>query len=74
MVIATGARWTRLLYSPLEIPVGDAATGPTSIRPMISRRASQLEDPVVVFDFDNYYMGSAVAEYLAQSRRTTSPT
>jgi dimethylamine/trimethylamine dehydrogenase len=25
-----------------------------------------LEDPVVVFDFDNYYMGSAIAEYVAK--------
>ena len=26
-----------------------------------------LEGPVVVFDYDNYYMGSVIAEYLTQS-------
>jgi dimethylamine/trimethylamine dehydrogenase len=31
-----------------------------------------LEDPVVVFDFDNYYMGSALAEHLARSGHNVS--
>jgi dimethylamine/trimethylamine dehydrogenase len=28
---------------------------------------AQLEGPVAVFDFDNYYMGSALAEHLAKA-------
>jgi dimethylamine/trimethylamine dehydrogenase len=65
VVIATGSRWAPLLYSPLEIPTGtlDAANVYT---PDDIARGVQLEDPVVVFDFDNYYMGGALAEYVAK--------
>jgi dimethylamine/trimethylamine dehydrogenase len=65
VVIATGAHWSRMLYSPLEIPVG-TLEGPNVHTPDDVAAGVHLEDPVVVFDFDNYYMGSAVAEYVAK--------
>jgi dimethylamine/trimethylamine dehydrogenase len=65
VVIATGAHWSRMLYSPLEIPVG-TLEGPNVHTPDDIAAGVHLEDPVVVFDFDNYYMGSAVAEYVAK--------
>jgi dimethylamine/trimethylamine dehydrogenase len=71
VVIATGAHWTRSLYSTLELPVGEL-TGPGVYTPDDIAAGVVPEGPVVVFDFDNYYMGSAVAEQLA--RRTDSVT
>jgi dimethylamine/trimethylamine dehydrogenase len=66
VVVATGARWTRSLYSTLEIPVGELA-GPDVYTPDDIAAGATLEGPVVVFDFDNYYMGSLVAERLART-------
>lgn len=66
VVIATGARWTRMLYSTLELPVGDLEA-PNVYTPDDVAAGTRIEGPVVVFDFDNYYMGSALAEQLAQS-------
>src|SRR5579862_4703040 len=71
VVIATGARWARLLYSPLEIPVG-ALEGPGVFTPDDIASGKKLEDPVVVFDFDNYYMGSVLAEHLAKGGHRVS--
>ena len=64
VVIATGARWARLLYSPLEIPAGTLA-GPGVYTPDDIAAGTALTGPVVVYDFDNYYMGSVLAEHLA---------
>jgi dimethylamine/trimethylamine dehydrogenase len=66
VVIATGARWTRSLYSTLELPVGELA-GPDVYTPDDIAAGVALEGPIVVFDFDNYYMGSVVAEHLART-------
>jgi dimethylamine/trimethylamine dehydrogenase len=66
VVVATGARWTRSLYSTLEIPVGELA-GPDVYTPDDIAAGAKLEGPIVVFDFDNYYMGSLVAELLART-------
>ena len=65
VVIATGARWARLLYSPLEIPVGELAR-PGVLTPDDIAAGARLRSPVVVYDFDNYYMGSVLAEHLAK--------
>ena len=66
VVVATGARWMPLLYSPLEVPSGtlDSANVYT---PDDVAAGVRLEGPVVVFDFDSYYMGSALAEHLAKT-------
>jgi dimethylamine/trimethylamine dehydrogenase len=66
VVIATGARWARLLYSALEIPVGELA-GSGVFTPDDIAAGASITSPVVVYDFDNYYMGSALAEHLAKS-------
>jgi dimethylamine/trimethylamine dehydrogenase len=65
VVIATGARWARLLYSPLEIPMGEIR-GPAVFTPDDIAAGAKVASPVVLYDFDNYYMGSALAEHLAR--------
>jgi dimethylamine/trimethylamine dehydrogenase len=66
VVIATGSRWDKDLYSPLEVPSGylqqDRVLTPSDLA-----EGALPEPPVLVFDFDNYYMGGAVAEHLAKS-------
>lgn len=64
VVIATGSRWARLLYSPLELPVG-RLEGPNIYTPDDVADGAKIEGPVVIYDFDNYYMGSVLAEHLA---------
>ena len=71
VVIATGSRWARLLYSPLEIPVG-TLEGPGVFTPDDIAAGAQLEAPIVVYDFDNYYMGSVLAEHLARGGQRVS--
>jgi len=66
VVIATGARWSRMLYSPLELPVGELEQAHVYTPDDVAAGA-YLDGPVVVFDFDNYYMGSAIAEHLTQA-------
>ncbi|MGO9802923.1 MAG: FAD-dependent oxidoreductase [Steroidobacteraceae bacterium] len=65
VVIATGARWAKLLYSPLEIPAGSLAA-PGVLTPDDLAAGAQVTDPVVVYDFDNYYLGGVLAEHLAR--------
>lgn len=64
VVVATGARWLPHLCESNELPAG----------PLIAQRVYTPDDlaagvvpegPVAVFDYDNYYLGSAVAESLA---------
>jgi len=64
VVIATGARWTRMLYSTLEFPVGEL-NGPGVYTPDDLAAGIVPQGPVVVFDFDNYYLGGAIALQLA---------
>ena len=64
LVIATGSRWTRFLYSSLEIPVG-RLEGPAVFTPDDLADGRLPQGPVLVYDFDNYYMGGLVAEHLA---------
>jgi len=65
VAIATGARWTRHLYSRMEIPVGtlerEGVYTPDDIAAGIIPRG-----PVLVFDYDNYYLGGVLAEHLAE--------
>ena len=65
VVVATGARWTKMLYSTIEFPTEefDAARVYT---PDDIAAGILPEGPVAVFDFDNYYLGGAVAQQLAQ--------
>jgi dimethylamine/trimethylamine dehydrogenase len=66
VVIATGARWTRMLYSTLELPV-QYLEGTNVFTPDDVAAGVRIEGPIVVFDFDNYYMGGVIALHLAKS-------
>jgi dimethylamine/trimethylamine dehydrogenase len=61
VVVATGARWTRALCQPNELPGADCAG---ALTPDDIAAGAEVEGPVVVFDFDNYSMGTGVAELL----------
>ena len=65
VVVATGARWTKMLFSTLEFPVGELDV-PGVYTPDDLASGALPPGPVVVFDFDNYYLGGAVAERLAK--------
>lgn len=64
-VIATGARWTREILSQGAYPIsgleGDAVFTPDHVL-----AGAEPEGPVVIYDFDHYYMGSCLAELLRQ--------
>jgi dimethylamine/trimethylamine dehydrogenase len=62
--VASGARWTRMLYTAMEVP-GWELEGPGVFTPEDVAAGRELRTPIVVFDFDSYYMGGALAEYLA---------
>jgi dimethylamine/trimethylamine dehydrogenase len=64
VVIATGARWTRMLYGTIEFPI-DELTGANVYTPDDLAAGTLPAGPVVVFDFDNYYLAGAIAEGLA---------
>ena len=64
-VIATGARWTREILSTNAYPIagieGDAVFTPDDIL-----AGAEPEGPIVIYDFDHYYMGSCLAELLVK--------
>jgi dimethylamine/trimethylamine dehydrogenase len=64
VLLATGSRWTRHLYSSLEIPVG-RLDGNAVYTPDDLAAGVVPEGPVLVYDFDNFYMGGVLAEHLA---------
>ena len=71
IVVATGADWDSALCGPNEIPAG-RVDGPGVFTPSDLAAGRMPEGPVVVHDFDNYYMGSAVAEMLADKGLTVT--
>ena len=71
VAIATGARWTRSLYSSLEIPVGELNM-PNVFTPDDLAAGTIPAGPVLVYDFDNYYLGGVIAEHLAAQGIATS--
>ena len=64
VVIATGARWLPHLCGTNELPSGPL-TAPRVYTPDDLAAGVVPEGPVAVFDYDNYYLGSAIAEQLA---------
>ena len=64
IAVATGARWTTHLYSSLEIPVG-SLSGERVFTPEDVFAGRVIGERVLVFDFDNYYLGGVLAEHLA---------
>src|SRR5580692_1284104 len=63
-VVATGARWTRMLYSTMELPLGQL-DHPEAFTPDDIAAGRLPEGPTLIFDFDNYYMGGVLTEHLA---------
>ncbi|MBI1220026.1 MAG: FAD-binding protein [Rhodobacteraceae bacterium] len=64
VVVATGAHWQPVLCNPNELP-GARLDAPRVYTPDDLAAGVTVEGPVAVFDYDNYYMGSAVAEALS---------
>ncbi|MBI1417872.1 MAG: NAD(P)-binding protein [Limimaricola sp.] len=64
VVIATGALWLPNLCGANELPTGPL-DAPRVYTPDDLAAGVVPEGPVAVFDFDNYYLGSAVAESIA---------
>ncbi|MBS0573374.1 MAG: FAD-dependent oxidoreductase [Proteobacteria bacterium] len=64
VVIATGAEWLPVLCGANELPAGQTGA-PRVHTPDDIAAGAVIAGPVAVFDYDNNYMGSAVAESLA---------
>ena len=62
-VIATGARWTREILSASGYPA-DEIEGDAVFTPDDLLSGAEPEGPLVIYDFDHYYMGSCLAELL----------
>ena len=64
-VIATGARWTREILDGTGHPV-DAFQEQTILTPDDILAGAEVQGPVVIFDFDHYYMGGCLAQVLRE--------
>ena len=64
-VIATGAQWTREILGTNAYPMGEIE-GDAVFTPDDILAGAKPEGPVVIYDFDHYYMGSCLAELLRQ--------
>ena len=62
-VIATGAQWTREMLSTSRYLEGEI-DGDSVFTPDDILSGAEPEGPVVIYDFDHYYMGSCLAEML----------
>ena len=64
-VIATGARWTKEILSS-EGQLTDGFDGAAIYTPDDIFAGAELHGPIVVYDFDHYYMGGCLAELLSK--------
>jgi dimethylamine/trimethylamine dehydrogenase len=64
-VIATGAQWTREILGANRYPDGEIE-GDAVFTPDDILAGAEPEGPVVIYDFDHYYMGGCLAELLRQ--------
>ena len=64
-VIATGASWTRKLLGTRGFPT-EGLEGEAVYTPDDVFNGAELASPVVIYDFDHYYMGSCLAERLVR--------
>ncbi|MFZ2507812.1 MAG: FAD-dependent oxidoreductase [Steroidobacteraceae bacterium] len=62
-IVATGARWTREILSAESYPI-DGFDGESIYTPDQILAGTNPEAPVVIYDFDHYYMGGCLAELL----------
>ncbi len=65
VVIATGSDWLARAYDPRMEAPGAPIEGPSVFTPEDVFAGVPIAGPVAVFDYDNYYMGSCIAEALA---------
>ena len=65
VVVATGARWTTAICDVRSVPV-PATFGGRVLTPDDIMGGVEVVSPVVLFDFDQYYMGGCLSELLAQ--------
>ena len=65
VVVATGARWTTALADVRSVPV-PATFGGRVLTPDDIMAGAEVVSPVVLFDFDQYYMGGCLSELLAE--------
>jgi len=67
VVVATGARWLPDLCGANELPIAPLPEGTPRVYTPDDLATGLVPDgPVAVFDFDNYYLGTAIAEDLAE--------
>ena len=65
VVLATGARWTPQWYDHLTgLPMDPPEAGAACHTPDDLLDGAALDGPVLVYDFDSYYMGGCLAELL----------
>jgi len=64
-VIATGAKWTREILNTSGRPGGELQ-GDTVYTPDDILAGAEVQGPIVIYDFDHYYMGSCLAELLCR--------
>jgi dimethylamine/trimethylamine dehydrogenase len=62
-VIATGANWTRDILNTSGRPGGELE-GDTVFTPDDVLAGAKIQGPILIYDFDHYYMGSCLAELL----------
>ena len=65
VVVATGARWTTDLADQRSVPVPSSFAGRV-LTPDDVMAGAEVVSPVVLFDFDQYYMGGCLSELLAE--------
>ena len=64
VVLATGADWRPALMDIRMVPIPAASGGPLLTPDQVLEGAG-LADPVVIYDYEHYVMGSCLAELLA---------
>jgi len=62
-IIATGANWSRELLNTSGRPAGEIE-GDTIFTPDDILAGAEPDGPILIYDFDHYYMGSCLAELL----------
>ena len=66
VVVATGARWTAALSDTRSVPM-PASFGGRVVTPDDIMAGAEVVSPVVLFDFDQFYMGGCLCELLAEN-------
>jgi len=64
VVLATGADWRAALLDVRMVPI-PAGAGGTLLTPDQALNGAELADPLVIYDYEHYVMGSCLAELLA---------